>query len=72
MRMVVDLANFDTATLTHTTGQSGHVFQSHYSDQTFDWAIGRGRLLRFSLDEVRTGEASTLRMRPLTVELDRR
>ncbi len=64
MRMVVDWADLDATTLIHTTGQSGHAFQSHYSDFTFDWSIGRGRVLRFTLDEIRTGEASTLRMLP--------
>jgi penicillin G amidase len=37
LRMIVDLSNFDTSLTIHTTGQSGHAFNSNYIDMTDSW-----------------------------------
>jgi penicillin G amidase len=38
MRMVVDLSNFDASRWVNSTGQSGHTYDDHYSDQIDAWA----------------------------------
>lgn len=40
MRMVVDLADLDSSTWVNQTGQSGHPYDRHYSDQIDAWAAG--------------------------------
>ncbi len=40
MRMVVDLDNLDDSRWVQLTGQSGHVFDPHYTDQVEAWANG--------------------------------
>ncbi len=37
MRMVVDLSNLDASQWVNQTGNSGHVYSDHYSDQTQAW-----------------------------------
>jgi penicillin amidase len=37
MRMVVDLSNLDASRWVNQTGNSGHVYSDHYSDQTKAW-----------------------------------
>ena len=38
MRMVVDLSNLDASRWVNSTGQSGHAYDDHYSDQIDAWA----------------------------------
>lgn len=40
MRMVVDLADLDASTWVQLTGNSGHAFSPHYTDQLEAWARG--------------------------------
>ena len=47
MRMVVDLTDLDASQWVQLTGQSGHVFSPHYTDQTEAWA--RGETYRMAL-----------------------
>jgi penicillin amidase len=37
MRMVVDLSNLDKSHWVNQTGNSGHTYSPHYSDQTDAW-----------------------------------
>ncbi len=52
MRMVVDLTDLDASRWVQLTGQSGHVFDPHYTDQVEAWASGETFAWAFS------GEAS--------------
>jgi penicillin amidase len=38
MRMIVDLSNLNNSVTVHTTGESGHAFNSHYADMTPLWS----------------------------------
>jgi penicillin amidase len=37
LRMVIDLRNPDQSQIIHVTGQSGHAFHPHYTDQMALW-----------------------------------
>ncbi len=37
LRMIVDLAKFDNSQAIHSTGQSGHAFNRHYTDMIEPW-----------------------------------
>ncbi len=37
LRMIVDLASFDNSQAIHSTGQSGHAFNRHYTDMIEPW-----------------------------------
>ncbi len=39
-RMVVDLADLDSSTFVHTTGQSGHTFHENYDSMIEMWVDG--------------------------------
>ncbi len=41
MRMIVDLGRLGNSVTVHTTGQSGHAFNSHYDDLAPLWANGK-------------------------------
>ncbi|UWF77575.1 MULTISPECIES: penicillin acylase family protein [Microbacterium] len=64
MRMVVDLANFDASSWNQLTGQSGHAFHQHYTDQTADWAAGVQRPWPFTAKAVTRAAVDTLVLRP--------
>lgn len=51
MRMVVDFADLNAATLTLPAGQSGHPFSSHYGDQFAKWMDGSGVPLSFTASD---------------------
>ena len=57
MRMVVDLADRDSSTWIHLTGNSGHAFHPNYDDQLELWA--RGETLPWAVTEEAVREAST-------------
>jgi penicillin G amidase len=38
MRMIVDLGNLNNSISVHTTGQSGHAYNTHYADMPLLWA----------------------------------
>ncbi|MGM7670767.1 penicillin acylase family protein [Microbacterium sp. A93] len=64
MRMVVDLADFDTSTWNNLTGASGHAFHPNYVDQTEDWAAGIQTPWAFSTDAVDDATVDTLVLSP--------
>ena len=64
MRMVVDLADLDASRWVHLTGQSGHVFSPHYTDQLAAWASGDTYAWQFSPDAVAAAAVDTLELSP--------
>ncbi len=60
MRMIVDLANFDSSRTIHTTGQSGHAFHPNYFDFAEPWADGEYHAMRWSESLVRSEPTGTL------------
>ncbi len=53
MRMVVDLGNLDASRWVNSTGQSGHAYDDHYSDQIDAWAANETFAWPFSPAAVR-------------------
>ncbi len=64
MRMVVDLADLDGSRWVNLTGESGHAFDSHYTDQTDLWARGDTLAWPFSKAAVDAATEHTLTLRP--------
>ncbi len=64
MRMVVSLADFDDSRWVNLTGESGHAFDSHYTDQTELWANGQTLPWAFSTAAVGATVAHTLTLQP--------
>ena len=64
MRMVVDLADLDASRWVNLTGESGHAFDSHYTDQTDLWARGETLPWAFSTSAVDAATEHTLTLRP--------
>ena len=64
MRFVVDLEDFDRATLVLPSGNSGQHASDHYDDQTDDWRVGRTAALPFSEAAVAAATVATLRLEP--------
>jgi len=64
MRMVVDLSNFNGSTWVNLTGESGHAYSSHYSDQTGSWAKGKTYPWLFGTTEVRKAASNSLTLKP--------
>lgn len=64
MRMVIDLDDFDASTWNHLTGASGHAFNSHYTDQTGDWAKGIQKPWAFSTKAVQKAAVDRLVLTP--------
>jgi penicillin amidase len=64
MRMIVDLGDLDRSRSIHTTGQSGHVYSSHYQDMIERWALGRYLPMRWERASVEPGAEGTLRLLP--------
>ncbi len=62
MRMIVDLGNLDASRWVNSTGQSGHAYDDHYSDQVDAWAANETFAWPFSQAAVRdaTDEELTL------------
>ena len=60
MRMVVDLENLDASRWIQLTGQSGHVFDPHYTDQVEAWANGQTYPWPFSDAATRAAAEDTL------------
>ncbi|MFN2320928.1 MAG: penicillin acylase family protein [Dermatophilaceae bacterium] len=64
MRMVVDLSDLDASTWVNQTGQSGHPYHAHYSDQTKSWVAGEQFPWLHSEQAVREATADTLTLVP--------
>lgn len=64
MRMVIDLSDFDTARWINHTGNSGHTFHSHATDQTDAWIEGETYPWPFSQAAVQEAGTDVLTLLP--------
>jgi penicillin amidase len=64
MRMVVSLADFDASRWVNLTGESGHAYDAHYTDQTDLWVKGATLPWAFSTAAVAATVAHTLTLEP--------
>lgn len=64
MRMVVDLSDLDASTWVNHTGNSGHPFHPHWSDQTDEWIAGETFPWPFTRDAVDESGQDTLVLKP--------
>ena len=64
MRMVVDLTDLDASRWVQLTGQSGHAFDPHYTDQTEAWASGDTYQWAFTADAARAATVDALTLTP--------
>jgi penicillin amidase len=60
MRMVVDLSDLDASRWVQLTGQSGHVFDPHHTDQVDAWANGETFAWPFSGEATRAAAVDVL------------
>ncbi len=63
-RLTIDLSDLDGARIVITTGQSGHPFASHYSDQIDLWRNGGTLPLPFTREAVAAATVATLTLSP--------
>jgi penicillin amidase len=64
MRQVIDLAELTDSLFTHTTGQSGHPFHSHYDDMIDDWLNVRFHEHHWTRPELLRSSPDILRLMP--------
>jgi penicillin amidase len=65
MRQVIDLSDFDNSTWVNLTGNSGHAFNSNYSDQVDAWRDGQQFPWAFTAEAVKESTTSTLTLVPI-------
>jgi penicillin amidase len=63
MRMVVDLSNFDASRWIQLTGESGHAFSKHYSDQLDLWRTGQTVPMRWDAGAIKRDATDVLVLR---------
>ena len=64
MRMVIDVADWDASTWQNLTGQSGHAFHKHYTDQVDGWTRGEQYAWAYSPAAVAATTVDTLTLTP--------
>jgi penicillin amidase len=64
MRMVVDLADLDQSVWVNATGQSGHAYNPHYTDQLDAWAANEPFPWPFGTEAVAAAKQSELTLVP--------
>ncbi len=64
MRQVIDPANWDASRSIITTGQSGHPFSPHYSDQIAQWAATEYHPMLFTRGAVEAAAVQRLLLQP--------
>lgn len=64
MRMVIDVSDWDASTWHNLTGQSGHAFHAHYTDQAEDWAAGEQYAWTFTRGAVEDATVDELTLTP--------
>jgi penicillin amidase len=67
MRMIVPLDALDDARWVDLTGESGHAYNAHYTDQTTLWLAGKTLPWAFSPAAVEASTVHTLTLRPQAV-----
>ena len=65
MRQVIDLSDFDNSTWVNLTGNSGHAFNSNYSNQIDAWRDGQQFPWAFTAEAVNESTTSTLTLVPI-------
>lgn len=65
MRQVIDLSDFDNSTWVNLTGNSGHAFNSNYSNQVDAWRDGQQFPWAFTAEAVNESTTSTLTLVPI-------
>jgi penicillin amidase len=64
MRMIVDMSNLDRSRWIELTGESGHAFSPHYSDQFDLWRIGATLPMRWTEAGIKASTVDTLVLKP--------
>ncbi len=64
MRMVIDFSDLDASTAIHTTGQSGHAYNTHYDDMIQRWLTGQTAPLWWNKDSVIAASKNHLVLNP--------
>jgi penicillin amidase len=64
MRMIVDLSDLANSWMVHTTGQSGHAYNRHYTDMTDLWRNIQYQPMRWGREQVEAGAEGRLRLVP--------
>ena len=64
MRMIIDLSDLDNSLAIHTTGQSGHAYNSHYQDMMEPWSTGEYLPMEWDRETVELGAEGKLVLRP--------
>ena len=64
MRMVIDVGSWDASTWQNLTGQSGHAFHPHYTDQAEGWTSGEQYPWAYSPEAVEQAAEDTLTLMP--------
>jgi penicillin amidase len=68
MRMQVDFGDLDASRWVQLTGQSGHPFHEHYTDQTELWRTGGTLPMRWTDESLRAAGVVTATFRPQPAE----
>ena len=63
-RLVIDMTDLDGARIVITTGQSGHPFDRHYTDQIDAWRTGGTLPLPFTEAAIGAATVATLTLEP--------
>ncbi|MEM7713775.1 MAG: penicillin acylase family protein [Cyanobacteria bacterium P01_A01_bin.68] len=63
-RMILDLAEFDNSQAIHSTGQSGHAFNRHYTDMIEPWRNVEYHSMLWGDEKIDEKAKSTLLLRP--------
>ena len=63
-RLLIDMSDLDGARIVSTTGQSGHPFDRHYTDQIESWRTGTTLRLPFTPAAIDAATVTTLTLQP--------
>jgi penicillin amidase len=63
MRMIVDMSNLDSSRWVQVSGESGHAFSAHYSDQLDLWRTGQTLPMPWSEPSIRRSATDILTLR---------
>ena len=63
-RLLIDMSDLDRARIVITTGQSGHPFDRHYTDQIEPWRTGSTLPLPFTPAAIDAATVTTLALQP--------
>lgn len=63
MRMIVDMSNLDSSRWVQVSGESGHAFSAHYSDQLDLWRTGQTLPMPWSEPSIRRSATDILTLK---------